>query len=76
MFHKILRRYGIAATISALTFISIFVSVAVTLGVDYFLNGGTLGERLAVAILAPAITVPAMSFHMLRVIRHLDQAEE
>ena len=47
MFHKVLRRYGITATISVLTLISILLSVAVTLVVDYFLRGnfgGALGR--------------------------------
>ena len=76
MFRKILRQHGILKTVTGLTVISIFLSVGITLVVNFYLKGGPLGEGLAIAILAPAIIAPVMSFQMLRILSDLDQAEQ
>jgi diguanylate cyclase (GGDEF)-like protein len=76
MFRKILRRNGITKTSVGLTLISILLSIVITLIVNFYLKGGPLGEGLLIAILAPAIIAPTMSFQMLRLLSDLDQAEE
>ena len=76
MFRKILRRYGISITTIGLTLISILLSVGITLCVNWLLRGGALGVGWIIAILAPAIIAPIMSSQILRVLSHLDQAEE
>ena len=76
MFRKILRRNGITITSVGLTLISILLSIVITLIINFFLKGGPLGEGLLIAILAPAIIAPIMSFQMLRLLSDLDQAEE
>jgi diguanylate cyclase (GGDEF)-like protein len=76
LFRKTLRHHGITKTIIGLTLISILLSIGITISVNFFVQGGPLGEGLDIAILAPAIIAPAMSLQMLRLLSELDQAEE
>lgn len=77
MFRQILRRYGILKTTIGMTLISILLSVGITFGVNFFLSGGgSLGDGLVIAVLAPAVIAPVMSIWMLRLLSELDQAEQ
>ena len=75
MFRTILRRYGITAITIAMTLISILLSLGITWSVNALLNGGPLGEGLAIAILAPLFIAPLMSLQILRLLSKLDEAE-
>ena len=75
MFRKLLRRYGIAKTVLGLTLISILLSIGITWSANA-LQGGSLGDGLVIAILAPAIIAPLMSIQMLRLLEQLDRAEQ
>ena len=76
MFRQILRRHGITKTSVGLTLISIFLSVVITRGINFFLSGSPPGDGLVIAILVPAIIAPVMSLQMLRLLHDLDQAAE
>ena len=76
LFRKTLRRHGITKITIGLTLISILLSVGITISVNFFLQGGSLGDGLVIAILAPAIIAPVMSLQMLRLLSDLDHAEE
>ena len=75
MFRTILRRYGITAVTIGMTLISILLSLGITWSVNALLNGGPLGEGLAIAILAPLLIAPLMSLQILRLLSKLDEAE-
>jgi diguanylate cyclase (GGDEF)-like protein len=76
MFRKLLRRYGIAKTVLGLTLASILLSIGITWSINALMYGGSLGDGLVVAILAPTIIAPLMSIQMLRLLEQLDRAEQ
>lgn len=76
MFRKILRRYSITSITIGMTFISILLSVAITLGINGFVYKAPFGEGLAISILAPLVIAPLMSVQMLRLLHKLDQTEQ
>jgi predicted signal transduction protein with EAL and GGDEF domain len=76
MFRVLLRRYGIVMVTLGLTVLSVLLSVGITWIVNQLMGGGSLGEGLFIAILAPLIIAPIMSFQMLGLLDRLDAAEQ
>jgi diguanylate cyclase (GGDEF)-like protein len=76
MFRIILRRYGTAKVTIGLTLISILLSLGITWGVNALLQGGPLGEGLAIAIVVPMLVAPIMNIQILRLLLQLDEAEQ
>jgi hypothetical protein len=75
MFRRILRRYGLLKTTCGVTAISILLSLGITWTVNAVLDGGPLGEGLIIAIIAPLVIAPLMSWQILGLLVKLDEAE-
>lgn len=75
-FRTILRRHGITTITIGITLIAIALSLGITWSVHALLNAGPLREDLAVAVIAPLVIVPLISFQILQALYHLDQAEQ
>lgn len=75
MFRRILRRYGLLKTTSGVTSISILLSLGITWTVNAVIDGGPLGEGLIIAIIAPLVIAPLMSWQILGLLVKLDEAE-
>jgi diguanylate cyclase (GGDEF)-like protein len=76
MFRVLLRRYGIVTITLGMTLISVLLSVVITWTVNQLMGGGSLGEGLFIAILAPLVIAPLMSAQMLTLLHRLDAAEQ
>ena len=76
MFRILLRRYGILTITLGMTLLSVLLSLGITWIVNQLMGGGSLGEGLFIAILAPLIIAPLMSFQMLGLLHRLDVAEQ
>jgi hypothetical protein len=75
IFRRILRRYGLFTTTCGVTAISILLSVGITWTITAVLGGGPLGEGLIIAIIAPLVIAPLMSWQIIGLLVKLDQAE-
>ena len=75
MFRRILRRYGLLKTTCGVTAISILLSMGITWTINTILNGGPLGDGLIIAIIAPLVIAPLMSWQILGLLVKLDEAE-
>ena len=76
MFRILLRRYGIVTITLGMTLLSVLLSVGITWIVNQLMGGGSLGEGLFIAILAPLVIAPLMSVQMLILLHRLDAAEQ
>ena len=76
MLRTLLRRYGITTIAFGMTVISILLSVGISWTINAVLGGGPLGEGLFIAIIAPMVIAPLMSWQILGLLVKLDEAEQ
>ena len=76
MLRTLLRRHGVPRISFGLTVISVILSLLITTAIGFFLGGGGPGPiGTTIAVLAPLLIAPLMSYQMLALLNRLDQAE-